>query len=61
VMPTKSYFSQSELPITIGLGKTGKIDSLEIKWTDGSVQPVPAIVLKKLIVVEQAQSMAFGQ
>lgn len=40
VMPTRSYLSQSELPITIGLGKATAIQSLEITWPGGTVQKV---------------------
>ncbi len=36
VMPTKSYLSQSELPLTFGLGTATKIDALEIKWPGDS-------------------------
>ena len=40
VMPTKSYLSQSELPVTFGLGVASKVDALEITWPDGTVQAV---------------------
>ena len=44
VMPTRSYLSQVELPVTFGLGKQTRIDALRIEWPDGSrqeVTPVP--------------------
>jgi hypothetical protein len=37
VMPTKSYLSQSELPVTFGLGKAQPVEA-EIRWPDGAVQ-----------------------
>ena len=40
VMPTRSYLSQSELPVTIGLGTNTTVELLEVKWPDGSVQKV---------------------
>jgi hypothetical protein len=40
VMPTRSYLSQSELPITFGLGARDKIDSIEIVWPGGAKQKV---------------------
>lgn len=40
VMPTKSYLSQSELPVTFGLGDDIGIDELEVRWEDGSLQRV---------------------
>lgn len=39
VMPTHGYLSQSELPVTIGLGTASAIDSAEIIWPDGKHQP----------------------
>lgn len=40
VMPTRSYLSQVELPVTFGLGDTDSIDRLTIVWPDGSEQVV---------------------
>jgi hypothetical protein len=39
-MPTRSYLSQSELPVTIGLGSADRIHSMEITWPGGAVQRV---------------------
>ncbi|MEM9291629.1 MAG: CRTAC1 family protein [Acidobacteriota bacterium] len=38
VMPTKSYLSQSELPLTFGFGATDAVDAARVRWPDGSVQ-----------------------
>jgi len=38
VMPTRSYLSQAELPVTFGLGETAQIERLVIRWPDGSEQ-----------------------
>jgi hypothetical protein len=45
VMPTKSYLSQSELPVTFGLGAATAIDGIQIRWPGGKVQipPTPAV------------------
>lgn len=46
VMPTRSYLSQSELPVTIGLGKGDRMRSIEITWPGGAVQrlePLPRL------------------
>jgi hypothetical protein len=40
VMPTRSYLSQSELPVTIGLGEADNVEKLEIAWPSGTVQKV---------------------
>jgi hypothetical protein len=42
VTATRSYLSQSELPITFGLGQSKSIDSMQIKWPGGAIQNVPA-------------------
>jgi len=40
VMPTRSYLSQSELPVTFGLGQADKIDAVEIRWPNGNRQRI---------------------
>ena len=40
VMPTCSYQSQSELPLTIGLGRDQEISSAFVTWPDGSTADV---------------------
>ena len=40
VMPTRSYQSQVELPVTFGLGKNANIKSVEVTWPDGSKQEI---------------------
>ena len=53
VMPTRSYLSQCELPVTIGLGQATRIDSLGIRWPDGAWQKVDAPRLDGLTVIQQ--------
>jgi hypothetical protein len=33
-----SYLSQSELPLTFGLGKTGTIDRMTVEWPSGRTE-----------------------
>ncbi len=54
VMPTRSYLSQVELPVTFGLGKADKIDSLKIIWPDSSVQHISVSQVDKTLSIEQA-------
>jgi hypothetical protein len=54
VMPTRSYLSQSELPVTIGLGTEKNPITAEITWPGGKVQKVANIELGKLSVIEEA-------
>lgn len=52
VMPTRSYLSQSELPVTIGLGEADKVDSVEITWPGGSTQRINPPIDKLTVVTE---------
>jgi hypothetical protein len=53
VMPTRGYLSQSELPVTIGLGKAQKIDDVQIFWPDGTRETGVALKLNSVNVVTQ--------
>jgi hypothetical protein len=56
VMPTRSYLSQSELPVTIGLAKATHVDSVEILWPTGLIQKLGKNVkLNQTTVVREAQ------
>lgn len=53
VMPTRSYLSQSELPVTIGLGEADKVDSVEITWPSGATQKINPPPIDQLTVVTE--------
>jgi hypothetical protein len=55
VMPTRSYLSQSELPVTFGLGNVSTIDKVVIRWPDGSSQERTDVPIDRLTVIEQAK------
>ncbi|MCA9258004.1 MAG: ASPIC/UnbV domain-containing protein, partial [Planctomycetales bacterium] len=40
VMPTRSYQSQVELPVTIGLGTHEHVESVRVRWPNGKWQDV---------------------
>jgi hypothetical protein len=44
-MPVRGYLSQSELPVTIGLGDRTSVDRVRIRWADGSVQDVERVAI----------------
>jgi hypothetical protein len=52
VMPTRSYLSQSELPVTIGLGDSDKVEAVEIIWPRGTTQKVTPKLDQLTIVTE---------
>ena len=41
VIPTRSYQSQVELPVTFGLGQNKVVKKITIRWPGGSVQELP--------------------
>jgi len=53
VMPTCSYQSQVELPLTFGLHDHTTIRSLSVAWPGGDLQTVPVDHVDQLIDVEQ--------
>ncbi len=53
VMPTRSYLSQVELPVTFGLGGHDVIDSLRIYWAGGGVQDVAVDRVDQMMTITQ--------
>jgi hypothetical protein len=53
VMPTRSYLSQCELPVTIGMGQTTVVDQLSIEWPSGIVQDVPVAGIDQVLTVTE--------
>jgi hypothetical protein len=45
IMPARGYLSQSELPVTIGLGDRTTIGKVRILWADGSAQDVTQVAV----------------
>ena len=52
-MPTRSYLSQVELPVTFGLGDATEVDSLRIIWPNQTTQEVAVDQLDTMLVIEQ--------
>ncbi len=55
VMAAKSYLSQSELPLTFGLGASTRAESVTIRWPDGKEQRLDDAPVDKLAVVEEPE------
>ncbi|MDB4802618.1 ASPIC/UnbV domain-containing protein, partial [bacterium] len=55
VSPTKSYLSQSELPLTFGLDEYSLVDKIRVVWTDGTESVIKDHPVDQMITVD-AQS-----
>ncbi len=53
VMPTRSYLSQVELPVTFGLGPQDQVSSVEVVWPGGRRQEVTDWKLDQTNVVRE--------
>lgn len=53
VMPAKGYLSQSEPVLTFGLGRSAKVDSVEVTWPGRAGQKVSPVKVDALNVVRQ--------
>jgi len=52
-----SYGSQSELPLTFGLGRATKVSALKVTWPDGRVETVPTIDANQAITVQEGRGV----
>ena len=48
-----SYASQSELPLTFGLGTHDKIEGLRVRWPNGRVDTAGALAANQLVTVKE--------
>ncbi|MEP7340098.1 MAG: CRTAC1 family protein, partial [Acidobacteriota bacterium] len=53
-----SYCSQSELPLTFGLGRSDKIDRVEIEWPNGKVEKLANLAANQLYVVKEGAGIS---
>jgi hypothetical protein len=51
VMPTRSYLSQCELPVTFGLAGNTTVDEVKIEWPSGQVQMLSVDKVDQVIEV----------
>ena len=52
-----SYCSQSELPLTFGLGASKSVTKIEVKWTDGRSETLPATDANQVLIVEEGKGV----
>jgi hypothetical protein len=55
VMPTRSYLSQSELPVTFGLGTATRVDEALVIWPDGAQQKLEGLRIDSMTTVRESR------
>jgi hypothetical protein len=52
-----SYASQSELPLTFGLGAADGVDGVRVTWPNGKVESVGAVAANQTIVIKEGAGL----
>ena len=52
-----SYCSQSELPLTFGLGRNDKAERIEIEWPSGKVEKLANLAANQIYVIKEANGI----
>jgi enediyne biosynthesis protein E4 len=52
-----SYCSQSELPLTFGLGTSTTVKAIEITWPNGKVERLPGTAADQLLTVQEGKGI----
>ena len=62
VTSARGYLSQSELPLTFGLGKAGKIDRVTVRWPgkQGGTDVFTSLAINKVYHVKQGDKKLQG-
>ena len=48
-----SYCSQSEMPVTLGLGRAERVTRIEVKWPDGRIETLPGADADQALTIEE--------
>jgi hypothetical protein len=52
-----SYCSQSELPLTFGLGRAAKVTSIEVTWPNGKVEKVTGVAANQAVTIREGKGI----
>ena len=52
-----SYLSQSELPLTFGLGSADKVTRIEVKWPDGRTETLAGLEPNTSVTIEEGKGI----
>jgi hypothetical protein len=53
-----SYLSQSELPLTFGLGESGVVRTIEVTWPNGRTETLQGVAADQSITIEEGRGIA---
>jgi hypothetical protein len=56
-----SYCSQSELPLTFGLGKADRVSSIEVIWPSGRVDVAPEVNANQFLTFQEGKGIIAAQ
>ena len=56
-----SYCSQSEMPITFGLGTIDRVKQIEVRWPDGRVETLPGTEANQALTIEEGKGITLRQ
>jgi hypothetical protein len=52
-----SYLSQSELPVTFGLGTSDRVRAIEVTWPNGKKEALPGVAGDQSITIEEGRGV----
>jgi hypothetical protein len=52
-----SYCSQSELPLTFGLGKATRVSRIEVTWPNGRTETLPGVAANQAVTVQEGKGI----
>lgn len=52
-----SYCSQSELPLTFGLGRANAVTKIEVKWPNGRLETLPGTGANQMLRIEEGRGV----
>jgi hypothetical protein len=52
-----SYASQSEMPLTFGLGRAAKVEKIEVRWPDGRTETLPGVNADQELTVTEGKGI----
>jgi hypothetical protein len=52
-----SYCSQSELPVTFGLGTAARVSGLRVTWPNGRVENLPAVDANHAVTIQEGRGV----